>query len=158
MDLSSQETLQQLLVRLTDPELSSEAHIAAASRIRDLFPIEDWSDEYARIACHALIEERHVAFILRILYVRGRKDPDDPEPKEAFRKVMGAKDRSRELRTQAFLHLLLLDIDLAERAAASVMPEMTAVAAVERRYPTIRHVGDPADAPYEEAMLKLLFH
>ncbi len=158
MDLSSQETLQQLLLRLTDPELSSETHAAAAARIRERFPIEDWSDEYAHIVCHGLVDDGLIAFILRILYVQACRDPDDPEPKEAFLKVMAGRSRSRELRTQAFLHLLLLDIDLAERAAAASMPEMAALAAVERRYPTIRRLDDPVDAAFEEATLKLLFH
>ena len=158
MDLSSQETLQQLLIRLTDPDLSDQAHAAAAERIRERFPIEDWSDEYAHIACYGRIEDRLISFILRILYVQACRDPDDPEPKEAFLKFMAERSRAQELRTQAFLHLLLLDIDLAERAAASAMPEMKSLVAVERRYPTIRPVDDPEDAPFEEAMLKLLFH
>jgi len=158
MDLPSQETLQQLLIRIRNPELSMETHEAAADAIRERFPIESCAEEYAYVACHGTVTDDVASFILRVLYVHGRKCPEAADPKETFRKIMGQTRRSQELRTQAFLHLLLLDIDLAERAALAVMPEMAAVAAVERRYPTIRRVDDPEDAPYEEATLKLLFH
>ena len=158
MDLPSQETLQQLLIRIRNPELSAETHEATADVIRERFPIASCASEYAHVACYGAVADDVASFILRVLYVHGRKSPEAADPKETFRKIMGDARRSRELRTQAFLHLLLLDIDLAERAAHAAMPEMASIVAVERRYPTIRRVDDLEDAPYEEATLKLLFH
>ncbi|HTK60113.1 MAG TPA: hypothetical protein VL283_02810 [Candidatus Baltobacteraceae bacterium] len=158
MDLSSQETLQQLLKRLVDADLSIETREGAADRIRERYPVETCLDEYARIACHGLIEDMTVSFILRILYVCVRKWPDRPDAKMALARVLRDGSRSQDLRTQAFMHLLLADIDAAEAAARSHMPEMLTLVSAERRYPTIRRVDDPEDAPYEEAMLKLLFH
>jgi hypothetical protein len=158
MDLSSQETLQQLLKRLMNHELAVEAREGAADRIRERYPVETCVDEYARIACHGLIADETVSFILRILYVCVRKWPDRFDAKMALSRIMRDGSRSQELRTQAFMHLLLADLDAAEAAARHHMPEMLILVSAERRYPTIRRTEDPEGAPYEEAMLKLLFH
>jgi len=158
MHLSSQETLQQLLKRLLNAELSTEAREAAAVRIRERYPVEEDFEEYACIACFGLVDDAVVSFILRILYVCVRKWPERVDAKMALSRIMRDGTRSQELRTQAFMHLLLADLDAAEAAARFHMPEMLTLVNAERRYPTIRRVDDPDDAPYEEAMLKLLFH
>ena len=158
MDLPTQETLQQLLKRLMDAELSTEAREAAADLIRERYPVDSCFDEYARIACFGLVDDRIVSFILRILYVCVRKWPERVDAKMALARILRDGSRSQELRTQAFMHLLLADLDAAEAAARFHMPEMLTLVSAERRYPTIRRVDDPEDAPYEEAMLKLLFY
>lgn len=158
MDLPSQETLQHLLKRLMDPELSPETREAAADGIRERYPVESHLEEYAHIACFGLVDDRTVSFTLRILYVCVRKWPDRMDAKMALARILRDGTRSQDLRTQAFMHLLLADIDAAETAARFHMPEMLTLVSAERRYPTIRRVEDPEDAPYEEAMLKLLFH
>jgi hypothetical protein len=156
MDLTTPETLRQLLARVRDPELSAEAHAEAAERLRELYPVERCVRAYADFACHGVAEAATVSFALRILYVHGRRRPDAREPKEAFRKIVAGRERPPELRTQAFLHLLLLDLDAAERAAEAHMPEMLVLTRAECLYPTVRPSG--ADAAYEEAAIVLLFH
>ena len=158
MHLSPQEPLQQLLKRLLNAELSTEAREGAADRIRAEYPVETEFEEYARIACFGLVDDAVVSFILRILYVCVRKWPERIDAKMALSRILRDGTRSQELRTQAFMHLLLADLDAAEAAARFHMPEMLTLVNAERRYPTIRRVDDPDDAPYEEAMLKLLFH
>lgn len=157
MHLETQETLQQLLKRLMDAELSEAAREAAADRIRERYPADDHVDEYARIACYGLVDDRTVSFILRVLYVCVRKWPERGDAKLALSRFLRDSTRSRELRTQAFMHLLLADLDAAEAAARYHMPEMLILVSAERQYPTIRR-DDDVDAPFEEATLKLLFH
>jgi|GEM_PF-2382430 len=158
MPFETQPSLQQLLKRLMDEELSDVVREEAARTIRERHPVEEHLDEYARIACFGLIEDRVVSFILRAFYVCVRKWPERIDAKMALIRVMRDSPRSRDLRTQAFMHLLLADIDAAETAARHHMPEMLTLVSAERCYPTIRRTDDPDDAPYEEAMLKLLFH
>ena len=154
MDLPT-ETLQQLLLRMTDPGLPLEARLGVAERVRERFPIEAHVHEYARIARFAPLRDEAASFVLRVLYVCARTWPERPEPKDAFRAVIGAP-RSRALRTQAFIHLLLLDIDAAEAAARAWKPEMLVLVEAERRFPTLRR--ETPDAAFEEATLQLLFH
>lgn len=158
MHLPPQETLQQLLQRLLNTELSAETREAAADGIRANYPVETDFEEYASIACFGLVDDAVVSFILRVLYICSRKWPERVDAKMALVRFMRDSSRSRELRTQAFMHLLLSDLDAAETAARHHMPEMLTLVNAERRYPTIRRVDDPDEAPYEEAMLKLLFH
>lgn len=156
MDLTTPETLRQLLARVRDPELSPEAHVEAAERLRERYPVDRCVRDYAEFACHGVAEASTVSFALRILYVHGRRQPDAPEPKAAFQRIVAGRERSPEIRTQAFLHLLLLDLEAAERAAEASMPEMLILTRAERLYPTVRPTG--ADAAFEEAALFLLFH
>jgi hypothetical protein len=89
-----------------------------------------------------------------VLYVYGCKFPEAPEPIGSFVTVMRMKRRSVKLRTQAFMHLLLMNVVAAETAARLYMPAMVTLAVTERCYPTFRR--DDADSAYEEAMLKSL--
>lgn len=151
------ETLEVLLVRLMDPGISFDAKDAIAAILRERYPVNEHVAEYTYVACYAReVSDAVVSFTLRLIYVYGCKFPDASEPIGTFVNVMKEKRRSKKLRTQAFMHLLLTNVVAAESAALLYMPEVAQIATTERCYPTFRR--DDADSVYEEAMLKKLFH
>jgi len=156
MDLSQDTWLRALLLRCTDASLPEQARLDAAARIAKDYQYHELVHPIAGMLVDPAMPAAAVSFALRVLYVGMRKWPQLAMALNAFRRTIAAKDVDLNLRTQAFMHLLLLDLDAAEKAAEAAMPEMLPLVRAERLYPTIR--PETADAAYEEATLKLLFH
>lgn len=156
MDLSNDEWLKSLFRRCADPSISEEARLEAASLIAKRYPYQDLVNPLSDLIVDPATPPPTVSFALRVLYVGMRKWPALAMAIGAFCRIIDAERADVALRTQAFIHLLLLDIDAAEAAAKRSMPAMLTLVQAERLYPTIRR--EDADAAYEEATLKLLFH
>lgn len=155
MDLSNDASLKSLFQRCTDPSISEEARLEAASLIAKRYPYQDLVGPLGDLIVDPTTMPAAASFALRVLYVGMRKLPQCATTVLALLRVIANARVEAALRTQAFIHLLLFDIDTAELAAVRYMPTMMTLVRAERLYPTIRRGG--GDAAYEEATLKLLF-
>ena len=159
MSLSHVGPLKVLLLDCADPANSEDERHEAARVLRERFDLHEEIDALGYLTRASAMPPPAVSLILSIIYVVGRKRPDDSGPIRELRRFIADRSRSSalcDLRTRAFMLLMLLDLEQAGEEAAASMPEMSIVVDVERKFPTVRR--DTSGAAYEEATLQLLFH
>lgn len=157
MALSKDEKLKTLILRSTDTSLGMTARLKAAKRIGRDFGYQDLVAPLSEMAIDPATPEMTVSLVMRALYVCMRKWPANAAPVEAFARILGARHLAYELRTQLFLCLLMLDLEQAEAAALAHMPEMLPLVRIERQSRTILEDMHDSDAPFNEAVTKILF-
>lgn len=145
-----------LFLRCTDASLDEAARQEAATAISNGYRFHEMIAPLSDLVVDGATPPAAASFALRVLYVGTRKWPSLETALGAFRRAIADARLPLELKTQAFLHLLLLDLDEAESWAYRAMPAMLPLVRAERLYPTLRR--ETAGAAYEEATLKLLFH
>jgi len=160
MDLSNTTPIKELLIACADPDRNEGERHAAAERLREGYDLHEEMPVLGYLAGLYAMPRPAVSLILSIMYICGRKRPDDPRPvaklREYVRRWNAGWNGPPELRTQAFMLLLLLDLEQAEEEAKASWPEMRTLVEAERQFPTVRK--PMPGAAYEEATLNLLFH
>lgn len=154
MDLSDEaERLRELIISCIDPARPDEERTEARAEIARDFPYADAADLLGDLTLDPATPPAAASAVLQILYVGARKGLEAATP-DAFGRVMASRHAGMALKTQALLHLLLLDLDEAERCALRHLPSMMTLVQAERLHRT--QLGPDLDAVYDEALLHLL--
>src|SRR5690349_18974210 len=140
MDLSHTTPIKELLIACADPDRSESERHAAAERLREGYDLYQEMPVLGYLAGLYAMPRPAVKLILSMMYVCGRKRPDDPGPvlelRQYIRRWTTGWNGPKELRTQAFMLLLLLDLEQADEEAKVSWPEMRALVEAERQFPT----------------------